>query len=112
MTMPRGFPAAIRLLNGNVLISSGEFTSGRNISSAELYDPSTATFTAIPKWPASATGPVLLNDGRILILTTDTTAKPYDPSTGDFTVTITRTMSGGWLPTLLEDGRGLILSFG
>ena len=112
MTMPRRLPAAIRLLNDNVLISSGEFTSGRNISSAELYDPSTASFTAIPQWPANATVLVLLNDGRVLILTTDTTARLYDPSTGDFTITSTRTMSGFGPTTLLEDGRVLILSLG
>jgi hypothetical protein len=109
MTMPRRLPAAIRLLNGNLLISSSEFTSGRIISSAEIYDPSTATFTAIPQWPADATGPVLLNDGRVLILTTDITAKLYDPSAGDFIVTSRRTMS--WAgPVLLQDGRVLILS--
>jgi len=55
MTMPRRSPQSIRLLNGKVLISSGEFSGGRTIGSAEIYDPATATFTVVPDWPVKAT---------------------------------------------------------
>ncbi len=144
MTVVRGGTAAALLLDGRVL-----FTGGYNCApagqdgiwaSAELYDPTTGTFSltgsmAAPRSQHTAT---MLADGRVLIAgglsgsspsaaggvtlasyrTVDTdhflaTAEIYDPTTGTFSKTGSMsTPHRGHTATLLKDGRVLVIGNG
>jgi WD40 repeat protein len=96
MSTARDFATATALPNGLVLIVGGELAVGANVvvlSSAELYNPATGTFTltgslAIGRAAHSA---VLLPNGKVLIAggtdgvsNTYATAEVYDPMTGLF----------------------------
>jgi hypothetical protein len=101
MDFQRSAHTATLLPDGRVLIAggySGDLSqpfSGTALT-AELYDPSTGTFTpsgqmAVPRYGHSAT---LLNSGKVLIAGgevvggyTQSTAELYDPVTGLFTLT-------------------------
>src|SRR6185295_4172116 len=72
MITPRSHHTATLLLNGKVLITGGItyfVNSVTPINSAELYDPSTGTFTAIDNITTllSQQRATLLPDGRVLI---------------------------------------------
>jgi hypothetical protein len=121
MTEARAFHKAILLNTGNVLIGGGEGNGAdgyfSNLSSAELYDPATGSFTAAGNMIEARPAPVatLLATGKVLIGNTGvgpggsidlTSAELYDPATGTFALT-------GLLPyanenrltgTLLPDG--------
>jgi hypothetical protein len=112
MGTPRYHHAAVRLLNGQVLITGGNVSNPQ--ASADLYDPSTGLFTAIGPTTMAGVGiPTLLPDGRVLIIGKEPSvgmrAELYDPSTGIFKITGNRTMVGASLATLLNDGRVLIM---
>src|SRR5262249_26424096 len=91
-------PILTLLRNGKVLITGGRAGS----ASAELYNPSTGTFTATGSMLTAGGGvPTLLNDGRVLIVGADN--ELYDPSTGTFTATgeMVATCKGHYTQTFL-----------
>ena len=133
MTKARVRHAAVLLTDGTVLIAggitswgtfiNGGFTSGPTVilKSAEVYDPSTGTFTSTTdmikaRYSYTAT---LLADGRVLIAggwspkgmdqVMETSAELYDPFTGSFTLTGSMTTGRAeHTATLLPDGKVLI----
>jgi hypothetical protein len=127
MLTPREQHTATLLPNGKVLIVGGgtsEYVlTAAGLSTAELYDPSTATFSAtggmsVPRMSHTAT---LLPDGRVLITGgyagivnqalagATATAELYDPRTGTFTPTGQMSVPRfSHTATLLKSGEVLI----
>ena len=82
---------AVRLLDGRVLVMGGDSGPGRELTSAELYDPVSGTWilTGALKAPRTAHTATLLPNGKVLVAAgyTETdkalaTAEVYDPATG------------------------------
>jgi hypothetical protein len=125
LTTPRTGPTATLLTDGKVLVAGGWATlAGSPVwSSAELYDPSTTSFTltggmAVPRYAHTATllpnGMVLIAGGSSVINSNSSnlglaSAELYDPSTGTFTPTGSM-MTGRYFhtATLLNNGKVLI----
>jgi hypothetical protein len=116
MTAARGAHTAVSLANGSVLVAGGRTSRvlGTDVTSAELYDPSTGVFTAIGSlignccyaWDGSTSA--LLSDGRVLIAT-ENNAEIYDPATGTFALAgaYDTPVYAIYATTLLADGRVL-----
>ena len=69
MVTPRGDFAAVQLRDGRVLVMGGEdAASGETLTSAELYDPVSGTWSATGSMlkPRFGFPPTLLPDGRVL----------------------------------------------
>jgi hypothetical protein len=121
MTTGRIGQTATRLANGKVLIAGGEDASFSATASAELYDPSSGTFSAtgsmtVPRAFHTAT---LLPNGKVLIVggwqfnfpsSALASAELYDPISGTFSPT--GSMSTGRVDqtaTLLGNGEVLVV---
>jgi hypothetical protein len=116
MRTPRSGADAILLKDGRVLVMGG-----LGLSSAEIYDPATGTFTATGSMGSLRVfeGIVLLQDGRVLLaggvlgsgwseLTTSSLI--YDPGTGRFTPTGSMSIArDNARAALLADGRVLVV---
>jgi WD40 repeat protein len=127
MTVPTSYQTATLLQDGRVLIAGGcegrPFLCGPYLTSAEIYDPGTGTFSRTGSMKAARENAqaVLLPNGKVLIVGGDQgepdinfwdslgSAELYDPATGKFTPTgsmnIPRTQFSA---TLLPNGKVLV----
>jgi N-acetylneuraminic acid mutarotase len=128
MVIARSGHTATLLPDGKVLVAGGntgviavpieqlDATDAFNVqSSAELYDPSTGTWSATGSMVAARSGhtAMLLPDGKVLVAGGNTgvqsSAELYDPSTGTWTATGNMvTARSGHTATLLPDGKVLV----
>ena len=122
MTAPRAEQTATLLQDGRVLVAGGAKTfAGKALPSAEIYDPSTGTWTATGSMDAIRGGftATLLSDGRVLVAggyaehpfaeTDGERAELYDPTTGTWTATAGMAVQrAGHAATLLGDGTVLV----
>ena len=115
MTTPRRSHTAVRLLDGRVLVIAGNSVTGDDLTSAELYDPATGTWTATAKMIGDGGGTgLLLRDGMVLVA--GDPAQLYDPATGTWTATAKMVNGADFVDahatkTLLGDGKVLAVSF-
>ena len=98
MTVPRAGQTITLLRDGRVLLTGGVQNAGfrSELSSAEIYDPATGTFSAtgsmsVPREGHTAT---MLRDGRVLVaggspngIQTTGSAEIYNPANGTFSNT-------------------------
>jgi hypothetical protein len=113
--------SATRLSDGRVLIAGGgSGVDGRCYTTAEIYDPTTGTFSATDSLTTPRCGhtATLFSDGRVLMTTGtnnwqgtgyQSSAELYDPTTGTFSPTGSMaTAPAAQTATLLSDGRVLV----
>ncbi len=96
MAEPRIWHSATRLPSGQVLITGGFNVSGESITTAELYDPPTDSFTLTGSMnePRARHTSTLLDNGTILVAAglgvgygRHGSADIYDPASGTFAAT-------------------------
>ena len=117
MNVPRVFHTATLLQDGKVLVAGGDNRYTTTYDTAEIFDPSTDTFTPTENMVSARSGhtATLLSNGKVLLVggfdgTNYTqTAELFDPAVGTFTATGSMsTARPGQTATLLSDGRVLI----
>lgn len=129
MSEPRGAHTAIALKNGKVLVvggGSGHYPSQTVYRSAELYDPTTGTFSTTGQLTAARHkhAAVLLASGKVLVVGGSdnrdwhgeyASAEIYDPASGVFRATGSMNTARFKLPyaaVLLDNGKVLIAGGG
>jgi hypothetical protein len=127
MTHPRFGHTATLLPDGRVLVAGGrnwvpvgdDGARSVDLSSAEVFDPATATWTAVTDVPDSAdvSSATPLLDGRVLFLGTASdvgyAAQIYDPASETWmaagTMSVDHGLLNGHEAILLSDGRVLVV---
>lgn len=116
MTARRAGHTATLLPNGKVLIAGGMTGDGGNLSSTEIFDPTTNTFTSSENMTVTRAGhtATLLPNGKVLIAGGYNgdylnSAELYDPATGKFTqIGKMVTPRSDHIATLLNNGKVLL----
>ncbi len=116
MSTPRAAHSATLLPNGKVLIAGGMVYDQAFLDSAELFDPTTQTFSSTGNMTAKRTDQTatMLLNGKVLIVGGYgdgwlSSAELYDPGSGTFTATGSMSVPrDGFTSTLLKDGKVLI----
>lgn len=101
---------ATLLGDGRVLVAGGWGTNAPR-SSAEVYDPATATWSATGGMAFSHQGhsAIALADGRVLLIDGNGPDEVYDPATGTWSQTASMIeRRGGGAAVLLADGRVMV----
>ena len=121
MSTHRTLAGAVRLQNGDVLVFGGEEHPTGEVGTAELYDPTTGTFSSTGDMTterAYVTG-TLLPDGRVLVAggygTSGplSTAEVYSPASGTWqSVSPMHGKVYAGTQTLLPSGKVLVTGFG
>lgn len=126
MNVARAHAAVVKMADGRVLVAGGYAaglaTSDTATPTAEIYDPSTGTFTPTGSMstPRGVTKGVLLANGKVLVVGGQThTGGPwnsgeiYDPASGTFSPAA-NTMNGGrvWPLALRLSGGQVLVGFG
>lgn len=124
LTVPRSSHSATLLNNGKVLLVGGYNNLGPGgtyqiVTSAELYDPSTGTFSATGSLhlARSRHAAILLNSGKVLVVggldakgIFPAEAEVYDPASGTFSTTGSlSTARFGLSMAMLPTGKVLVL---
>lgn len=123
MASARGSHTATLLNNGKVLVAGGADANGNAIATAELYDPSTGTFSATGSMITARAhfAATLLSSGNVLVTggldpsgNSLATAEIYDPSTGTFSATtgVMKFVHASHTATLLNTGMVLVAGWG
>jgi hypothetical protein len=94
LNVARTLASAALLLDGTVLVAGGQDTEQRDLDSAEIYDPVTASFTPLPVYMVTArsghVGLTLPHNGKVLVAGGTNAGQPvstvevYDPVLGEF----------------------------
>ena len=117
MVTPRDRHTAVRLQDGRVLVVGGVGGQDqRDLTSAEVYDPATGTWSAAGSISMPPVAATLLRDGTVLVLLGDPNGGPrraevYDPGRNTWTATGpmdpgAEEADGGF--AVLRDGRVLL----
>ena len=117
MTTKRAAHTATLLNNGKVLIAGGFVGDSGGLSSVELFDPTTKTFTSAENMSAARAGhtATLLPNGKVLITGGYNgdylnSAEVYDPATSRFASAGRMvTARSGHVATLLNNGNVLLV---
>jgi hypothetical protein len=113
MAGPREYHAAAPLGNSGVLVAGGDSRDWNVLSSAEVYDVATGTFTATGSMMYGRyCFAVPLASGKVLVAGTDVTAELYDAGSGSFSQTGSMAEALGSPAVLLQDGRVLVAGGG
>ena len=112
-------PTANLLLDGRVLVAGGIGSAAIAVSSADLYDPTSRTFSATGSmsFPRDAAASARLLDGRIFVVggedntaTAIAAVELYNPATGAWTLTSNMsTPRVNSTATLLDNGKVLVV---
>ncbi len=121
LSTARAFPAATLLPNGKVLVAGGEnSSSGTAFASAELYDPSSGSWSATGSSMSTARAfptATLLPNGKVLVAggfngstcTAFASAELYDPSSDSWSATGSMSTARFYhTATLLPNGKVLV----
>ena len=123
MASARGSHTATLLNNGKVLVAGGADANGNPIATAELFDPSTGTFSTTGSMVAArahfaatllSSGNVLLTGGLDVSGNPLATAEIYDPNAGTFSATTSamKFVHASHTATLLNTGKVLVIGWG